>query len=248
MQTNKIMRAAPIDALPGFVDWQLLTYRFGDTMLTLQSLRFDAARFEPRAFAVAAIALPPAIATSVRKRQAEYFYGRLAARLALEHAGLPLLGVGTGTQRQPLWPAGVVGSITHNARHALAAALPLGPCRGIGIDIETLATPEQESSIASIALDGAERRILAAQAATLSPAAALTLVFSAKESFYKAVHARVGRFFGFEALRLTQVDYEGGRLLFTVAEPLSEQWQPGTPCTVHFHALPDGDFLTACVW
>lgn len=235
-------------ALPGFVERQFLEYRLDQRTIAIHLLDFDIAHFDVSAFSAAAIALPPAIAASVVKRQAEYFYGRLAARLALEHAGLPLRDIGTGAQREPLWPAGAVASITHNSRRAAAAALACGECRGIGIDVESVATPEQQESIACSALDGAELRLVAEYAGTLPRSILLTLVFSAKESFYKAVHADVGRFFGFDALRLAAVDCPGGRLVFTVAEQLSGQWQRGSVCAVHFRMLADGDCLTAFAW
>ncbi len=248
MQHNKTQPGFPLAALPGFVERQLLEYRLDQRTIAIHLLGFDVAGFELSAFSSAAIALPANIAASVVKRQAEYFYGRLAARLALEHAGLPVRGIGTGAQREPLWPLGSVASITHNARRAAAAALARGECRGIGIDVESVATLEQQASIAGTALDGAELRLVAGQGGTLSPATLLTLVFSAKESFYKAVRADAGQFFGFDALRLTEVDGPGGRLVFTVTEPLGEHWRRGSVCAVHFRMLADGDYLTAFVW
>lgn len=211
-------------------------------------LDFNAAAFDPRVFSESNIALPPHIARSVGKRQAEYFHGRLAARLALERAGLPVQDVGTGHQREPLWPAGVVGSITHHACRAAAVAQPSGSCRGIGIDIELPATPDTQQSVAAAVLDASETRLLAAHRGAWSPAVLYALAFSAKESFYKAVHAHVGRYFGFEAIRMTHLDMEGGRFNFTVNQPLSKEWQPGASGGVHVRVLPEGDVLTAFVW
>jgi enterobactin synthetase component D len=212
-------------------------------MLTLavQLIDFSAEALTPAAFADHGVALPAHIARSVRKRQAEYFHGRLAARHALAAAGLPVLEIGTGAGRQPLWPFGTIGSITHNGRRAGAVALPAGAWHGVGIDIESPATPEALDSLASLAVDADELRLLGAHRATLLP-----LVFSAKESFYKAAYGDVGRFFDFSAVRVTAID--AASLTFAVAEPLSARWCVGTTVRAHWRALPDGDVLTAVIW
>lgn len=224
-------------------DWQ-----FAGNQLTLHACRFDATQFDGKAFAAARLAQPPHIGRSVRKRQAEYFYGRLAARSALLHAGLPEVDIDTGAQREPVWPPGVIGSITHNAHWAAAVVLPAGLRRGIGIDIESRATAQSQASIAAMALDAAELDVLAGQCSALDRPTALTLVFSAKESFYKAVHAVAGRYFGFEAIRLKRFDGAQRQLEFTVIESLGDVWQPGATATVHYQLWTPEDILTAFVW
>ena len=226
-----------LDARPHVLHWPLPDA----PTLALQLIDFRAESFTPAAFAAHGLALPPHIQRSVRKRQAEYFHGRLAARHALAAAGLPVEDIGTGAERQPLWPAGTIGSITHNGRRAGAVALSAQGWHGVGIDIESPATPEQLDSLASLAVDAAELRLLDADRATLLP-----LVFSAKESFYKAAYGAVGRFFDFSAVRVTAIDAD--RLTFVVAEPLCERWTVGTTVQVHWRALPDGDVLTALIW
>jgi len=209
--------------------------------LALQLIDFTADSFVPTAFADHALALPAHIERSVRKRQAEYFYGRLAARHALAAAGLPVLDIGTGAERQPLWPLGTIGSITHNRHRAGAVALAAGSWHGVGIDIESPATQDQLDSLASLAVDAAELRLLDADRARLLP-----LVFSAKESFYKAAYGAVGRFFDFSAVRVTAIDAD--RLTLVVAEALSARWCVGATVQVHWRTLPDGDVLTAVIW
>ncbi|WP_244171285.1 hypothetical protein [Xanthomonas populi] len=70
------------------------------------------------------------MARSVRKRQAEYFFGRLAARQALQHQALVVTGtypyIATGSSREPIWPAQVIGSISHTNQLAAAAAASSG--------------------------------------------------------------------------------------------------------------------------
>lgn len=232
---------------PAVLPWPL-TDAAGTRTLTLavHLIEFNAATFESGAFARAAIALPADVARSVRKRQAEYFHGRLAARLALAAAGLPVTDVGKGANREPLWPAGALGSITHNSRRAAAVALPAGTWHGVGIDIESPASRETQDSLAALAVDAAELALLAAHEQLLPREALLPLVFSAKESFYKAAYGAVGRFFDFSAVRVRAIG--PGTLDFVVAEPLCAQWPVGAAVRAHWRLLPDGDLLTAVIW
>ena len=230
---------------PGLLRHDVLHWPLDAATLAVQLIDFSAATFTPAAFAAGAIALPAHIERSVRKRQAEYFYGRLAARHALAAAGLPAVDIGTGAERQPLWPAGSIGSITHNSRRAGAVALPEGPWHGVGIDVESIATPDVQDSIAALAVDADELRRLAAHEHMLQRAALLPLVFSAKESFYKAAYGAVGRFFDFSAIRLTAIGAD--RLTFVVAEPLCARWGVGAHVQAHWRRLPDGDLLSAVI-
>lgn len=113
------------------------------------------------------------------KRKAEHLAGRLAAFYALQQHGfrhIPDLG----DNRQPLWPQNVYGSISHCGSTALAvvASTP------VGVDLESVFTPELANEIAGSIVAPEECRILAASGLTFE--LALTLAFSAKESVYKA--------------------------------------------------------------
>lgn len=138
-------------------------------------------------------------ATTSPLRAAEFRLGRRAAHLALEKIGCEPQPVLRGNQREPLWPAGVVGSITHAGNHALAAAAFLSDAGGIGIDFEDRARffPALDREIAVedelIALGRMEGR--AREDATIE-------LFSAKESIYKAHYPRIGRYFGFDSARI----------------------------------------------
>ena len=153
--------------------------------------------------------LHPRVAES---RRLHFRLGRTAAHRALDRLAKdsgPLL---RGDHRQPLWPAGVVGSITHTAGQAWAAVAPREFCGGIGIDLES-----QERSFDElaeyVAFDQELDWLEAVPAA--GRVAAVTALFSAKESIYKAFFPRVGEFFGFSAARVTPANSGGfeGRLV-----------------------------------
>ena len=117
--------------------------------------------------------------SSGRKRKAEHLAGRIAAVHALREFGHKTVP-GIGVQRQPLWPQDLFGSISHSATTALAVV----STHPIGLDIEAIFTPQTAVELADGIIDNHEHQIL--QHACLPFPLALTLVFSAKESLYKA--------------------------------------------------------------
>ena len=71
------------------------------------------------------------IARAVEKRRLEYITTRHLARNALARLGFPPVAIGTGGNREPLWPAGVVGSMTHCRGYRAAAVARAGGVAGV---------------------------------------------------------------------------------------------------------------------
>lgn len=213
--------------------------------LALHVVEFDAEWFDASAFATASIALTPTLARCVRRRQAEFFYGRLAARAALRELRAASLDIGIGAAGEPIWPAGYVGSISHIDGRAAAAAAPGIERLGLGIDIERTAYADAQDALRKVAVDGAELERLAAAAGPLSLDELVTLTFSAKESLYKGAYGTVGRFFGFEAARLRSVDMARQVLTLELAEGLHPTFFPyGLRCEIGFARLDARTFVT----
>src|SRR4030081_3796126 len=59
--------------------------------------------------------LPQALRHATQKRQREFLAGRWCAEKALQCLGAGSTHVAMAKDRAPIWPAGVVGSITHTA-------------------------------------------------------------------------------------------------------------------------------------
>ncbi|MBJ9536263.1 enterobactin synthase subunit EntD [Citrobacter braakii] len=134
--------------------------------------------------------------SSGRKRKAEHLAGRIAAVHALRefgHKSVP----GIGVQRQPLWPQDLFGSISHSATTALAVV----STHPIGLDIEAIFTPQTAVELADSIIDNHEHQIL--QHTCLPFPLALTLVFSAKESLYKAFSNQASGLPGFTSAKIT---------------------------------------------
>jgi 4'-phosphopantetheinyl transferase EntD len=155
------------------------------------------------------------VASAVERRRLEFTRGRQCARAALRRLGLadgPLLA---GTQREPLWPTGVVGSITHTDALCLAAVAWKNNYAGVGIDVER-AAPLDPALAKRIATD-AEMTALDG----MSPLLAARLIFSAKEAFYKCQFYQTRQWLGFfdVAIELTPQGHFLARLLID-ADPL----------------------------
>ena len=119
------------------------------------------------------------------------------ARLGIEGAhGLPILRAGT---RAPRWPAGLVGSITHNGAMAAAVVARNRDYLGIGIDLER-ARPVSQRLTARIALPNEQAWLDGLPHTERS--IGFALLFSAKESIYKAINPITGVYLGFHDVRV----------------------------------------------
>ena len=137
------------------------------------------------------------IAQAVAKRRLEFAAVRRCARRALSELGYPPVPILPGEQREPQWPEGVVGSMTHCAGFCAAAVARSGEVSALGIDAEVHA-PLPEGVLDLIAL-GSERERLAALADGVPTAVHWDRVlFSAKESVYKAWFPLTRRWLGFD--------------------------------------------------
>ncbi len=175
-----------------------------------------------------AACLPPALQRSVRSRQLGWIGGRLCAEHALAALGHTSHGVPRGDGGEPLWPAAVAGSITHTDAAAHALVVRRADCAGVGIDSEHVLDTAAQSDVASVCCSAAER------AAWLDGSDALvrtTIVFAAKESFYKAAYPSVRRFIDFDEVDVVAWNVAGGTLVLRCADRLAP---PGTLVTAHY--------------
>lgn len=133
------------------------------------------------------------------RRVTEFRLGRHAAHLALEQLGREPEPILRGSSREPIWPSGVVGSITHSRNLAIALVGRSSDSAGTGVDLENRDRyfPGLETKIAREDEQARLRQLDAARKAEMT-----LEIFSAKESIYKAFFPRVGRYFGFMTARI----------------------------------------------
>ncbi len=126
---------------------------------------------------------------AVPKRVREFAAGRQCARRALAEFGIVDFPIRAAADRQPIWPQSMVGSITHTAGFCAAVVARRQDVDALGLDSEVvgdinveiwprICAPAELAWIES--LPASERT------------AAVGLVFSAKEAFYKCQYPLVG--------------------------------------------------------
>ena len=141
------------------------------------------------------------IAKAVEKRRREFTTTRACARAALARLGLPPVPIVPGPRGAPRWPAGVVGSMTHCAGYRACAVARDQDLLTIGLDAEPHdQLPHGVLGAVSLA---EEREHLAHLAATVPGTHWDRLLFSAKESVYKAWFPLTERWLGFADASVT---------------------------------------------
>jgi 4'-phosphopantetheinyl transferase EntD len=166
------------------------------------------------------------IRQAVDRRRREFATGRSLARRALGALGAPPAPLLPGPRREPLWPAGIVGSITHCQGYRACAVARDAAVRWIGIDAEPNA-PLPDGVLRLVALP--EERDWLERLGPADGACWDRLLFCAKESVFKAWYPLTRRELGFTEA-VIDVDPDGGTF---VARLL-----------VDGGALPDGGRLT----
>lgn len=135
------------------------------------------------------------VAKAVTKRRREVTNARTCARRALAGLGRPAGPIPRGAKGQPLWPDGVVGSITHTTDYYAAAVADATKIRSVGVDAEVHGELP-DGVLAHIAFGPELTRL-----GELPKDAGIwweRMLFSAKESVYKTWFPLTGRWLGFE--------------------------------------------------
>ncbi len=148
------------------------------------------------------------IASAIATRRREYAAGRILARVAMGRCGVAATPLLNGPDRAPIWPAAVVGSISHTAGHAVAMAAPRGDLKALGCDIEVRAALP----------DRVDKRILLPREQGFVAATSRwygRLIFSAKESVYKSLYPTTKRFINFHEVEI-DLDLDRGKFVINL--------------------------------
>ncbi len=154
-----------------------------------------------------------AIARAVPKRVLEFTAGRTAARAAMADIGHDPCPIPMAPDRAPIWPDTLIGSIAHCDSACIAAVAPADQFRALGIDIEA-ATPLADDLWDTICAPS-ERSWLNSQPSDQRGLLA-KVIFSAKESVYKAQYPLTGTLIGFEAVEIL---ISGPQAVFSASFP-----------------------------
>ena len=130
-------------------------------------------------------------------RRAEFAAVRACARAALGELGFAPGPILPGPRREPIWPEGVRGSMTHCEGYCAAAVALCADLLSLGIDAEV--NRSLPGDVLGYVTRPAERTMLA-DLARRAPIGVSwdTLLFSAKESVYKTWFPLTRSWLGFE--------------------------------------------------
>lgn len=173
------------------------------------------------------------------KRRLEFTAGRHYARTALQALGAELSPIAVSSDRCPIWPRGIVGSITHTDHYAAAALAKASEFDGIGIDLEHLVS--LTSQMVDLVTTDTERQSWTKRAwrPELRNELAL-LTFSAKEAAFKAYYPLCRRMLKFKDIEIHYSSHEDGFSITTSRtledDPLLQTIEGRFVVTEHFVA------------
>lgn len=155
---------------------------------------------------------------AVRRRQLSFLAGRLCAEHALRISGHELSEpIGWRESGEPNWPQGWTGSISHTGRVALSMVSPRTGRFGIGIDAEEVLNDQTLQDVLQVCANKAERHLVTG--GLDRGRLATTVMFCAKEAYYKAIHCDVQRFVDFDEMCLCELDLGSGTFSLKPTDP-----------------------------
>ncbi|WP_292146991.1 4'-phosphopantetheinyl transferase superfamily protein [Mesorhizobium sp.] len=144
--------------------------------------------------------------------------GRHIAHELLRRRGCVNRAILRGQLGNPIWPAGLVGSIAHDDTMAVAVIARSDALRSVGVDIEpALPLPDDLRAVVAASED---------RLGDLDPNLGGRILFAVKEAAYKASFPLDGRVLGFEDIA---VDFEKGEAVTSWGRRLAVRFAT-SPC------------------
>jgi 4'-phosphopantetheinyl transferase EntD len=171
---------------------------------------------------------------------ADYRLGRACAHNAIRQLGRAKSAIRRGPSREPLWPEGLIGSITHCEGYCAAAVARKTEIAALGIDAERLPGFPVEIKGEILTSKEIESLDILNRPEGLHIAAA----FSAKESIYKALYPRVRKFFDFKSV---EISIDEDMKNFSIANTSISKIIPYVPRLSGHIIIHDDKILTAAI-
>ena len=154
-------------------------------------------------------------------RKNEFLLGRVCAYKCYEDLTKnELLSLPVNKDRSPEWPSEVVGTISHNQYWVGAATAYAKDLIGIGMDFEVMGRTKIVLSKHIRSKHDIKSH------PSLTDEELLTIIFSCKESLYKALYPKVKLYFGFEDAALIEIDLIKGTFVIELLKDLGPQFGP----------------------
>ncbi len=174
------------------------------------------------------VSLPDELRNAIPRRRMEFLAGRFCAMEALRHLDpeRPAPRIGRDERGAPIWPSGIVGSITHTDGYVSAAVGRAEHAISLGIDSERVVSLERARNVSLHVCWPSE--LMQGRHAGLDRLESVTLVFSAKEAIFKCLFPLTGTMFYYHDVRMEFID--GSRRVFRarLVKTLSSEFRAGT--------------------
>jgi 4'-phosphopantetheinyl transferase EntD len=138
------------------------------------------------------------------KSQAQYSASRFLAKKMMEFYGVKNFNLLNASDRSPIWPRDISGSLSHNCDTVILAVTRKDLL--IGIDVETFMDKNTAQEVAGVVM--MRKEIEKIQHLPIPFRVAITIVFSLKESLYKALWPKLHQEIDFCHVSLIDIDYK----------------------------------------
>lgn len=185
------------------------------------------------------------IAKAVPKRIKEFAAGRACARRALLELGFEGASIATRPDRQPVWPVGIVGSISHTNGYCAAAVATEENLYAVGIDCELIGAVD--NTLWKLVSTDRERTwlySLDSRNATL----AATLLFAAKEAAFKCQYPSTKEWWDFQDVDIGLIGPRTSSGTFFVWPTRQCKILAGAPSKLYGSYLIHDRFVITSVW
>lgn len=179
----------------------------------------------------------PAAEPLGRADHTDFALGRAAADDALGRLGEPRAPIPVGASGEPVWPDGIVGSISHTPGLAIAIVGRREEFLGIGVDVELAGRNVDERTFARICTPAELEWVRAGP----DPKLRALMLFCAKEATYKALSGLGGSRLGFHDVEFVSED------VGVLEGRLRDDASPGAPRRVAARMLVSDGFVISCV-
>lgn len=177
------------------------------------------------------------------KRRTEFVAGRACVAQSFQQMGAIASFPLPVKNRLPVWPSGVLGSISHCDTIAVAMAAEESKYLALGVDVESLIEPTTVLDIQKTVCLSEELSSLARHVPCR--VRALTLLFSAKEALYKALFPSTGKFEGFHSAELCSCDARS--LVLRLTHDWAPHWRANTRIRVRHAWLGQAVVSAVCI-
>ena len=187
---------------------------------------------------------PITLAKAHARRLDEFLAGRYCVHKTFGEFGeATYLPIETLESRAPQWPAGYIGSISHTKGKVWTVLAKSDQVKFIGNDMELIMSDKTAQSIKTKIIIESEQYDYNKYNEKIDFRTYITLIFSAKESLYKALYPMVQEFFGFEDAVVKNINFEDNLLDIKLLKDFKNNIFKGSLYKVYF-SLGDGFLKT----